>query len=428
MVSRIWSLACLLFLVVVISSVMGLGAASATTAEAYGSWVEAGTGAATRGGGISQTPGFSEYPELAVGSDGTTVVVWEENHKGSFEIYVKRWNGSAWVEMGAGSAAVGISSVMGGAYTPALAVGPDNRPVVAWAQVLDPVYPRREIFVKRWNGSAWVEVGPGSATGGGISNTPDVSSSPTMAVDPAGRPVVAWVELYYRNDNQTIVAIHVRRWNGSAWAELGPGSASGDGISHNPENNPATSPSLAIGPGGGPIVAWLAKNSMWANNEDIFVKRWDGSAWVEMGEGSGTLGITDYEGIPANPVLATGPNKLPLVAWMDGIDGRTDIYVRRYPAACHALTLAHEGQGGNPTAAPAHSAFCPKGQYNAGEPISLTAAPAPGWIVAGWSGTNNDSTVAFTNALTMPDAARKVSVSYKQFLATDWSYVPVTFR
>ena len=39
--------------------------------------------------------------------------------------------------------------------------------------------------------SKWVEMG-GSASGGGISDTPDVSQTPVIEIDSDGNPVVAW--------------------------------------------------------------------------------------------------------------------------------------------------------------------------------------------------------------------------------------------
>ena len=50
----------------------------------------------------------------------------------------------------------------------------------------------------------------------------------------------------------------------------------------------------------------------------------------------------------------------------------------------------------------------------AGESITLTATPAGGWRVAGWSGTNIDASTATTNTVTMPAANHVVSVAYEQ--------------
>ena len=48
-----------------------------------------------------------------------------------------------------------------------LAVAPDGTPYVAWDE--DNGSP--EILVKKLSGGSWVEASPGSASGGGISNT-----------------------------------------------------------------------------------------------------------------------------------------------------------------------------------------------------------------------------------------------------------------
>ncbi len=82
---------------------------------------------------------------------------------------------------------------------------------------------------------------------------------------------------------------------------------------------------------------------------------------------------------------------------------------------CYALTLSHTGQGADPIASPASSTGCSAGQYVAGESVSLSgAAPATGWQISGWSGTNNDASTASTNTLTMPAAAHAAAVTYSQ--------------
>ena len=81
---------------------------------------------------------------------------------------------------------------------------------------------------------------------------------------------------------------------------------------------------------------------------------------------------------------------------------------------CYLLTLTHTGQGSDPTASPTNSAGCSAGQYVANEVITLTAAPASGWQVGSWTGTDNNSSTATTNTVTMPAAARAASVVYTE--------------
>jgi subtilisin-like proprotein convertase family protein len=79
---------------------------------------------------------------------------------------------------------------------------------------------------------------------------------------------------------------------------------------------------------------------------------------------------------------------------------------------CHNLTLAHTGQGSNPTPAPLSSPGCPNGRYHAGEMITFTANPSPGWMVGSWVGTSNDASTATTNVATMPNGNHTVTVNY----------------
>jgi len=61
----------------------------------------------------------------------------------------------------------------------------------------------------------------------------------------------------------------VRRWNGSAWEEVGTASASNGGISDN--DGKSRTPAVAIAPDGTPYVVWYDKSS---GDYEIYVKRW----------------------------------------------------------------------------------------------------------------------------------------------------------
>ena len=77
------------------------------------------------------------------------------------------------------------------------------------------------------------------------------------------------------------------------------------------------------------------------------------------------------------------------------------------------MTRSHSGEGADPVADPAHSPGCAAGRYMAGEAITLTAAPAAGWQVAGWDGTNDDAATTPVNSLIMPAADHQVVVRYE---------------
>lgn len=83
-----------------------------------------------------------------------------------------------------------------------------------------------------------------------------------------------------------------------------------------------------------------------------------------------------------------------------------------FAKACYALVLTHTGEGSDPTANPNKSPGCEAGRYNLGATIDLTAAPAAGWRIAGWTGADNGGSNT-TNVLTMPATnGHIVSVTY----------------
>jgi len=99
---------------------------------------------------------------------------------------------------------------------------------------------------------------------------------------------------------------------------------------------------------------------------------------------------------------------------MPAANHTTSVAYTQAPPTCYTLTRSHTGQGSNPVASPGQSAGCGSGQYIAGESITLTATPDAGWYVAGWDGTNNDTSTAMTNTVAMPAADHTVSVAYDQ--------------
>jgi hypothetical protein len=282
------------------------------------SWEEVGSDSAS-GGGISNSSDASFGPSLAFAPDGTPYVAWYDYSSGAAEIYVRRWNGSTWEEVGAGSASGGgISDNGGSSRFPSLAFAPDGTPYVAWEDDNDDDY---EIYVRRWSSWSWKEAGADSASGGGVSDNDDDSYRPSLAFAPDGTPYVAW-EDWSGGDRE----VYVRRRSGSTWEEAGAGSAIGGGISNNAGNS--WSPSVAVTPDGKPYVAWYDDSS---GDTEVYVLRWSGSAWEEVGAGSASSGgVSDNSGGSEHPSLAVAPDGTPYVAWEDGSGGDREIYVLRW--------------------------------------------------------------------------------------------------
>jgi hypothetical protein len=168
-------------------------------------WEEVGSSSAS-GGGISDNNGGSYAPSVSTAPDGTPYVAWDDDSGGTVvDIYIRRWNGNSWEEVGLGSAAGrGISDSSGWSMHPSVAIAPDGTPYVAW---YDATSGDSEIYVRRWNGNSWEEVGLGSASGGGISDNSGGSHDPSLAVALGGTPYVAW-----KDGSGWDEEIYVRRW------------------------------------------------------------------------------------------------------------------------------------------------------------------------------------------------------------------------
>ncbi len=357
------------------------------------SWQQVGPGSAT-GGGVSATSGDAISPTAAVAPDGTPYVAWQDDSDGLPQIYVRRWDGETWEAVGSGSASGnGISHSGAGARAPVLAIAPNGTPCVAWHDADDG---DAEIYVRCWNGEDWEEIGAGSASGGGISDNAGESRHPTLAFAPDNMPYVAW-----HDDSDGDTEIYVRRWNGEDWEEIGAGSASGGGISDNTgaSRRPAItldlfgSPMLDIvwqddssgtdqvyglhwgagmwhetgegtASGGGisatsgdsgrpslvtPLscVPYLAWHDTSTGVPQIYLRRFNGSFWPEMGEDSASAGgVSDTADASYSPSLAVMPDGTPYVAWHDDSDGDAEIYVRRWNGESWEEVGAGSASGG----------------------------------------------------------------------------------
>ncbi|KAF0109316.1 MAG: mpr [Anaerolineaceae bacterium] len=80
---------------------------------------------------------------------------------------------------------------------------------------------------------------------------------------------------------------------------------------------------------------------------------------------------------------------------------------------CYTLALTHTGEGSDPAADPIKSQGCAPGQYLPGTIISLTASPAAHWEMDSWTGTNDDTSTALTNEVTMPASYHTVTANYR---------------
>jgi len=177
-----------------------------------------------------------------------------------------------WEELGGSGSGGGISETPLPSWMASVDVDANGNPAVAWAEDYDEdaIY---EIYVKKWTGSAWTAFLT-SASGGGISGTAEEDSNfPQLKLDSKGYPVVAWSEggvfLGYNAE------LYLLRWNGTSWEAL-DGSDTGEGVSSG-DSGAFTQgrPALALDSNDNPVVAWAAGSATLPSS--IRVKRWNGT-------------------------------------------------------------------------------------------------------------------------------------------------------
>lgn len=160
-------------------------------------------------------------PDIGI-YNGSPYVTWVEG-LAARNLYATRWNGAAWVQLGG---SLDVQANMS-TYEPSL--GMDNAtPFVAWHEYNGTI--NTQVYVKRWNGAAWVQ------NGGSLNvdvNRPALMASLSLY---SGSPYVAWFEY---NTSSSSDQVYVKRWNGAAWLQVG-GSLNVD------VNRNAQYPSLAL--------------------------------------------------------------------------------------------------------------------------------------------------------------------------------------
>lgn len=271
------------------------------------------------GGGLSANAGSSQSPSPAYNAAGRPLVAWQDQADGDPEIYVRLFDGTAWVQLAGSATGGGVSANGSASVDPSLAINPvSGQPGVAWTDTLagDP-----QIHFREFDGTAWVERA-GSASGRGLSNTTAEAVEPSIAYDTAGRVYVAWSDA--SNGNREI---YLKRLEGGAWVALG-GSASGGGVSNTP--TPSRSPSLAMTDSGQPVVSW--EEELPDGNSEIHARTFDGVGWREFGAGAATAGgVSDTPMDSWTPSLAGAGGRF-FVSWGDASDpeGDAEIYGSYY--------------------------------------------------------------------------------------------------
>lgn len=247
-------------------------------------------------GGVSNTLGLhSMQPRLALSHDGLPVIAWLQEVPGyAWQIYARAYDGSGWRELGDSATADGVSKSPATGWSPAIGVGPDDNPCVAWtdSSVL------ADVRMRCWNGVTWGAVGS-STVAGGISPANSQGWDASVAIDSLGRTWLSW-----RGDATTRWEAYVRYFD-AAWTELAGSSRVSDDV--------ATSDQavMTLDGQGQPVVAWQQAVT---GGTTIWGSYWNGSSWAELaGFDTPVTGAGDA----ARPVIAVAPSGHVVLAWLE---------------------------------------------------------------------------------------------------------------
>jgi hypothetical protein len=160
-------------------------------------------------------------PSLAVDGNGNPTVAWYEAVGEGGNIYVQKFNGSSWWSVGTEVISViGRDGDDGSSYPPSLALDSNGNPILAWSDYNSDG--NEKIYVRKFDGISWVNVGSGEL-GTDYGTVRRVwNSVPILALDNNGNPAVAWLE----NDSGDLM-IDAARFTNNNWTPSGYVSSRG---------------------------------------------------------------------------------------------------------------------------------------------------------------------------------------------------------
>jgi hypothetical protein len=254
-------------------------------------------------------------PQVSAGFSGDFAIVWEDFRNTDADIYAQRFDSSG-TKLG-GNVLINLDSLNEDQYTPSVAVGPQGRFMVAWVDLRwgdEALFSRSLSF--EFPTKDTLVIGITAET------TSVVQETPPIVVDTLGRFTLAWVE--YAPPNP---AIYAQRFD-----SLGQGLGVTITVSNLQSISERHSLSLGASPGGSFVAAWMDKQT---GNYDIFAQRIN-----SFGFPQGENLIVNDDQMGANqslPRIATRSDGSFMVAWEDLRRGTRDIFIKRLDQDAQAL-------------------------------------------------------------------------------------------
>lgn len=216
---------------------------------------------------------FVYWPHLALDTHDRPVVAG--NREESPQALLRRWDGTAWVDIPPPNGADGSG------YIHDLAMAVDD-PVVAWSGRFEDG-PDSDFYVSRWDGEAW------TLLGGGLKVGDVIPEEAALAVTSSGLPVIAFSQKAMGGNSPADLL--VKRWTGTTWQALGAKLDVNDGAAIQDID-------IVLDGDDDPIVSWGERFF-----DVSFVKAWDPTlqTWQLLGGA-----ISTSEQAPAMVVRAGG--------------------------------------------------------------------------------------------------------------------------
>jgi len=236
----------------------------------------------------SNTPGQSQYPQLAVDRSGTAHVVWQDHNSDKSDIYYARRSSD-----GTWSSPQNISNPVSRPSYPQLAIDGGGTVHVVWANGSAIYYARQ--------GSDGIWSSPQS-----ISNTPDWAYGPQLAVEGNGVVHVVWFErpyLYYAD------VYYARRGTDGIWSNP-------QNISNTP--NESAMVRLVVEESGTVHVVWV-DYPVSGEIGIYYTQRGSDGTW------SSPQNLSIHAGWPNYPQLAVDGSGVVRVVWIEYIPENTPV-------------------------------------------------------------------------------------------------------
>ena len=247
----------------------------------------------TRRGSRGISEGTAVDTSLALDSNDTPYVAFQDFGTSGYGVRVMKYNGSAWENVGP----VNISGDY--AFQTSLALDKNDTPYVAFINGQT----AHMATVMKYTGGAWVFVGSANFSAGIVD---DIS----LALDSNNTPYVAYYD-YANGEKATVM-----KYTGSAWAPLGQAGFSAGYIG-------GWGLSLALDSSNTPYVAYADT----ANGTNATVMRFSGGAWVPVGSPGFTVG-----GMGQSSSLVLDSSNTPYLAYPGGTGLANRATVMKYYA------------------------------------------------------------------------------------------------